>query len=81
MAIHSKPVPAPGPGQLLVRIEASGLNPADWKIRKSGLPFFKMPGTLGFEGAGVIEQVGDGVEKLVSGDRMFVENIFSSRCV
>jgi NADPH:quinone reductase-like Zn-dependent oxidoreductase len=73
MVVHSKPVPVPSAGQLLVRIEATGLNPADWKIRKRGVPWFKVPGPLGFEGAGVVEEVGDGVERVVSGDRMFVD--------
>jgi NADPH:quinone reductase-like Zn-dependent oxidoreductase len=78
MVVHSKPVPTPGPGQLLVRVEATGLNPADWKIRKRGVSWFKVPGPLGFEGAGVVEQVGDGVERVVSGDKMLVRSTSSS---
>jgi NADPH:quinone reductase-like Zn-dependent oxidoreductase len=69
-AIQTKPVSAPGAGQLLVRVEAAGLNPADWKISKHDFPGIKLPTSLGFEGAGVIEEVGDGVQRLKPGDRM-----------
>ena len=33
IAIQERPIPQPGPGELLVRIHASGLNPVDWKIQ------------------------------------------------
>jgi NADPH:quinone reductase-like Zn-dependent oxidoreductase len=68
--IQTKPVSTPGTGQLLVRVEAAGLNPADWKVCKIEVPFIKLPISLGFEGAGVVEQVGDGVPRIKVGDRM-----------
>jgi NADPH2:quinone reductase len=62
------PVPTPGPGQVLVRHEAIGLNFIDTYFR-SGLYPAKMPAVLGMEGAGVVEAVGEGVTHLRVGDR------------
>lgn len=62
------PVPTPGPGQILIRHEAIGLNFIDTYFR-SGLYPMKLPAVLGLEGAGVVEAVGDGVTRFVPGDR------------
>jgi len=64
------PDPAPGPGEALVRVEAAGVNFID-VYHRTGLykvPF--LPFTLGQEGAGTVESVGDGVQELVPGDRV-----------
>ncbi len=68
------PKPVPGPGQLLVAVHAAGVNPADWKIRAGYLREFlplAMPAVFGFEIAGVVEDVGDGVEDFTVGDEVF----------
>jgi S-(hydroxymethyl)mycothiol dehydrogenase len=60
-------IDAPGPGELLVRIVASGVCHSDhWAIENGnwGAPF---PMLLGHEGAGVVEEVGHGVEDLAPG--------------
>jgi L-iditol 2-dehydrogenase len=65
--IEEMPVPRIGPGELLVRVEASGIcgsDVAEW----DRLP--KAPLVLGHEIAGVIEEVGEGVEKYKKGDRI-----------
>ena len=62
-------LPAPGPGQALLRHEAIGLNFID-TYHRSGLYPLAMPATLGLEAAGVVEAVGDGVEGLAAGDRV-----------
>jgi len=62
------PVPTPGPGQILIRHEAIGLNFIDTYFR-SGLYPMKLPAVLGLEGAGVVEAVGEGVTRFVAGDR------------
>lgn len=59
----------PGPGEALVRQSAAGLNFID-TYHRSGLYPVKLPFTLGQEGAGVVESVGDGVEDLAPGDRV-----------
>ena len=59
----------PGPGEALVRQSAAGLNFID-TYHRSGLYPVKMPFTLGSEGAGTVEAVGEGVENVKAGDRV-----------
>jgi NADPH:quinone reductase len=61
-------LPAPGPGEVLLRHEAVGLNFIDTYIR-TGLYPAKLPTGLGFEAAGVVEAVGEGVSHLAPGMR------------
>ena len=61
-------LPAPGPGEVLLRHEAIGLNFIDTYLR-TGLYPAKLPTGLGFEAAGVVEAVGAGVEHLKPGMR------------
>jgi NADPH2:quinone reductase len=63
------PVPTPGPGQVLVRHQAVGLNFID-TYHRSGLYPMKMPAVLGLEAAGVVEALGDGVTRFKAGDRI-----------
>lgn len=65
--------PAPGPGEVLVRIHASGVNPLDGKIR-AGLAAHArhpLPAILGIDMAGVVEAVGEGVEGFQAGDAVY----------
>jgi len=59
--------PKPGPGQILVRHEAVGINFID-TYQRSGLYPMKLPSGLGSEAAGVVEAVGDGVTRFKVGD-------------
>ena len=59
---------APGPGEVLLRHEAVGLNFID-TYHRSGLYPAKLPSPLGMEAAGVIEAIGDGVTEFAPGDR------------
>ncbi|XP_068923693.1 synaptic vesicle membrane protein VAT-1 homolog [Petaurus breviceps papuanus] len=73
--LQSRPAapPAPGPGQLTVRVRACGLNFADLMIRQGvydRLP--AVPFTPGMEGAGVVIAVGEGVSERKVGDRVMV---------
>jgi len=61
-------LPAPGPGEVLIRHEAVGLNFIDTYLR-TGLYPMRLPGGLGFEAAGVVEAVGEGVAHLKPGQR------------
>lgn len=63
------PVPAPGPGQILIRHAAVGLNYID-TYHRSGLYPLKMPAVLGLEAAGAVEAVGEGVDRFIVGDRV-----------
>lgn len=62
----------PGPGQVLVRVMAAAVNPVDIQTRRgdyrSATP---LPGRLGVDVAGIVEQVGDAVEDLTVGDEVF----------
>ena len=62
------PIPRPGPGEVLIRHQAIGLNFIDTYMR-GGLYPVQLPAILGSEGAGVIEAVGEGVTRLKPGDR------------
>lgn len=65
---HEVDLPAPGPGEVLIRHEAVGLNYIDTYFR-TGLYPAAMPTGLGMEAAGVVEAVGDGVTHLKAGQR------------
>ncbi len=65
--------PDPGAGQVLVRVEASGLNPLDLKIRSGTAPHAKhpLPAILGLDLAGVVEALGPGVTAFKEGDKVY----------
>ena len=69
--IQEVDVPKPGAGEVLVRAESVGLNPADWAIQ--AYDFFKSsyPLILGCEAAGTVLQVGEGVTSLAVGDKVY----------
>ena len=62
-AVRDTPTPKPGPGELLIEVKATGLNPVDWKIRKYGVFIDKFPTVLGSDVAGDIVGLGEGVEE------------------
>jgi NADPH:quinone reductase-like Zn-dependent oxidoreductase len=66
------PVPGPpGPGEVLVVVEASGLNPSDLKNRAGGAPAEKIPYVPGREAAGRVLAVGPDVDSAAEGDAVF----------
>lgn len=69
MVLREHATPAPGAGQLLVRVEAAGVNFIDI-YQRSGQYKTPLPIPLGLEGAGVVEAVGDGVTGVSKGDRV-----------
>jgi NADPH2:quinone reductase len=74
LRLEDVPTPEPGPGQLLLRVEAAGVNFIDVYQRK-GLYRLPLPFTPGREAAGVVERVGAGVTTLKSGDRVVSETV------
>ncbi|MDQ1535829.1 MAG: hypothetical protein QOE58_222, partial [Actinomycetota bacterium] len=73
-ALVDVPKPASSPGQLVVAVRAAGVNPVDWKIREGYLRDFvpiTPPVVPGSELAGVVEEVGEGVEGFATGDEVF----------
>ena len=65
------PRPAPGPGEILVRVRAAGVNPTDWKHRRTGMFLGEPPFVLGWDVSGVVEHVGFGVTLFSPGDEVF----------
>ncbi|MFF3334902.1 NADP-dependent oxidoreductase [Streptomyces sp. NPDC002888] len=68
------PTPEPGPGEILVRIHAAGVNPFDWKVTDGALKDsvqHAFPLVMGSDGAGVIEKTGTGVTRFRPGDRVY----------
>ncbi|WP_280251197.1 NADP-dependent oxidoreductase [Nocardia abscessus] len=64
--------PRPGPGEVLVRVAATSVNAADWKVRaglvgKLGDP----PLTLGLDVSGVVDELGPGVDRFAVGDPVY----------
>jgi NADPH:quinone reductase-like Zn-dependent oxidoreductase len=70
LEIVDLPDPHAGPGQVRIAVRAAGVNPSDWKKRE-GLMDPELPQTLGYEAAGVVDEVGEGVADVAVGDRVF----------
>lgn len=76
LEVTEGPEPVPGEGQVLVAIRAAGVNPIDTKLR-AGIrpsPPFEEPRRVGFDGAGVIAAVGEGVDGCGPGDEVVLQN-------
>jgi NADPH:quinone reductase-like Zn-dependent oxidoreductase len=67
------PVPEPGPGEVLVRVAASGVNPLDLKIRAGAAAHAQVsaPAVLGIDMAGTVTRVGPGVTGFQAGDEVY----------
>ena len=80
------PDPAPGPGEVLVRVVAASVNPVDYK-RRAGLTteFYplKFPGLIGVDVAGTVIRLGPGVEGFSIGDPVFAmaDDTYAELCV
>lgn len=84
LSLSSVPKPVPGGGQMLVRVHASSVTTADWRLRAAAFPgVMQIPGrlmfglcgprnpVLGSDFAGVVEEVGSDVSLFKPGDRVF----------
>ena len=73
LQLEEVPIPKPAPGQVLVRIHAAGVNPADTYARTGNYAVLpQLPYTPGTDGAGVVEAAGEGVSKVQPGDRVYL---------
>nr|WP_258067220.1 NADP-dependent oxidoreductase [Arthrobacter sp. GMC3] len=70
LEIVDLPEPHAGPGQVRIAVRAAGVNASDWKKRK-GLMDPELPQTLGYEAAGIVDEIGAGVTGVAVGDRVF----------
>jgi NADPH:quinone reductase-like Zn-dependent oxidoreductase len=76
VVVRDVPKPAPGPGEVLVRVRAASMNPLDCKLREGTFRLVfrvKPPFVLGFDVAGEVEAAGPGVSRLRPGDAVFGE--------
>lgn len=67
--LQERPMPKPGNGQVLVRVHAASVNPADIKTRRAGPP--TLPAILGADFAGIVVERGDGVTDYAIGDEVY----------
>jgi NADPH:quinone reductase-like Zn-dependent oxidoreductase len=80
------PDPVPGPGEVLVRVAATSVNPIDYK-RRAGLTkdFYpmKFPGLIGVDVSGTVVKIGPGTEGFSVGDQVFAmaDNTYAELCV
>src|ERR671916_3343425 len=77
LSIEEVELHAPGPGEVLVSIKAAGLCHSDLSVINGDRPR-PLPMALGHEAAGVVEEVGEGVQDLVRGDRVVM--VFMPSC-
>ncbi|MFJ6608545.1 NADP-dependent oxidoreductase [Streptomyces lydicus] len=68
--------PHPGPGRIRIAVRAAGVNPVDWRVREGqvlGAHPIELPAGVGLDAAGVVDEVGEGVEGVEVGDHVFGE--------
>ncbi|MFD8499375.1 NADP-dependent oxidoreductase [Amycolatopsis sp. NPDC059657] len=64
--------PAPGDGEVVVKVHAVAVNPADWRLRSGQIRYFgEPPFTLGCDVSGVVAATGPGADKFEAGDEVF----------
>ena len=68
LRVVERPVREPGPDEVLVAVKAAAVNPTDIGLRERGLEGLEPPWVPGMDAAGIVEAVGDGVERLAVGD-------------
>lgn len=74
--IGEVPTPKPGPGEVLIKIEASAVNPFDLILRQGFMAQYiplPLPAVLGGDAAGIIAAVGEGVTEVAIGDRVVAD--------
>jgi NADPH:quinone reductase len=73
LELAERPVPEPGAGEIRIRVIVSGVNPTDWKSR-SGATGGQVaePTVPNQDGAGVVDELGAGVDRFSTGDRVWV---------
>jgi NADPH2:quinone reductase len=73
LKLEEAPAPTPDAGQVVVRVEAVGVNPVETYIRSGKYGPKKFPFTPGNDAAGVIDALGSGVQHLKAGDRVYTD--------
>lgn len=72
LTVETGPIPAPGPGEVLVRVRATSINPVDIQLRRGDYSNeLQLPSKIGVDVAGAIEKIGPGVSRFGIGDEVF----------
>lgn len=74
LSVTDVPAPRPGPGEVLVRVRAAGVNPVDVGLLAYPLPFvsdLRLPATPGWDVAGTVTELGSAVTGFEAGDEVF----------
>lgn len=71
--VADAPEPHAGPGQVRIAVRAASVNPLDWKVLSGGMAQGPLDGVgyLGYDAAGVVDEVGEGVSGVAVGDEVF----------
>ena len=80
LVYEDAPRPEPGPGELLIKVMAAGVNPVDWKIREGRLQNrlkFPLPFIPGWDVSGIVAGSGPGVTRFKEGDEVYAHPHFS----
>ncbi|MEV5507179.1 NADP-dependent oxidoreductase [Streptomyces orinoci] len=70
--------PHAGPGRIRIAVRAAGVNPVDWRLREGqvlGAHPIELPSGVGLDAAGVVDEIGEGVEGVAVGDHVFGEGM------
>lgn len=70
LEVAELPDPHPEPGQVRIAVRAAGINASDWN-KRAGAMDQQLPQTMGYEAAGVVDELGAGVTDVSVGDRVF----------
>lgn len=70
LRLENAPIPAPAAGQVLLRVHACGLNPADWALCR-GMSARNLPCGIGLDVSGIVTALGEGVSGVAVGDAVF----------
>ncbi len=80
LKVQERPDPEPGPGEVRIAVKAAGMNFSDLLARVGMYPDApKPPCVIGYEVAGDVESVGDGVEGVKLGDRVISGSRFGGQ--
>ncbi len=81
VSLQDIPVPKAGPGEVVIQVKASGLCRSDLAIARGHMPLQRWPLVLGHQTAGIVSEIGDGVELFRVEDRVVATpDITCSRC-
>jgi len=72
LEVMNRPIPRPGPGEVLIHVRASGLCSTDLHLLSGRMPLGELPRILGHETAGEVVELGAGVSGRAAGDRVAV---------